>query len=374
MTNFAGTARDLSLRSELGDTRAMRGLGAVVFFAMSAALLLGCGSSDDAAPARAVDCTKGCWTPTAADESLMTDMCTLTEACCVANAYRDAGATDVEGCKNIFRSAGVSHDATVRTACLAELESLSSAGKDCLPEAWNLEDPCLRLVYEPSGPQEPGEPCVNRADCKGAPGSIAFCSHVSSEFSPTHAVCLRLHRGSADSKEPCLGTMTPDGVITAAAATVAGMNQPLTTGSVCEERSGLQCGPGNNPASWTCQRLGAAGAACEYSSTCASRQCLTSDGSDVDLSSDPGTCTKQVPAGQSCDEESSPAVCDASSFCHYPDGALLPGGTCETKHPAGTTCLNDQECVSGACDSDASTCSTRTPSEQLSMFAYCARL
>jgi hypothetical protein len=340
----------------------------------AAALALACGSSESgAAPPPPVDCSKGCWEPTAADEAFISDVCTVVEACCVTNAYRDAASSDVEGCKKLYRSAGLRRDAALRSACLAELKTLASQGNDCLPEAWDLSDACVRLTFEPSGPQAPGKPCVNRADCEGAPGALTICSGVTSDFSPTYGLCTRLHRGKADSSEPCLGSVTPDGLVAAGPSYPVGMNAPLTTGSVCEERIGIQCGPGNNPASWTCQRLSTAGAACDYSITCASGQCLTSEGVDVDLSSDPGTCTQQVPAGQPCDS-TPPAVCDASSFCHdamNADG--LPGGVCETKVPAGNACLNNAMCVSGTCDSNKKLCSTQTQSEALSLLAFCAR-
>src|SRR5688572_4752721 len=141
---------------------------------------------------------------------------------------------------------------------------------------------------------------------------------------------MRVTRGVADSGDPCLGTVSPDGLVLAGPRYVAGRSAPMTTGVVCEERAGIQCGAGDNPESWTCVRLGADGAPCNYSTTCASKQCLTSEGSEAGFDR-PGTCTKRVPAGQTCQDYVSRALCDEASFCRYNDDPNLPGGTCESR-------------------------------------------
>ena len=342
-----------------------------MFVVVTAAAALGCGSAESNADEPS-DCTGGCWEPTAADEAFFTKMCTRVEACCVANAYRDDGAADVEGCKDAFRRAGLSRDAALRERCLAEMESLAGAGLNCLPEAWDLSGACARLTYEPSGPQAPGEPCVNRADCQGAPGQVTLCAGVSSEFSPTFGLCMRVKRGEAGNSTPCLGTVTPDGLIIAGPSYVAGQHQPLTTGVVCEEHAGIQCGPGDNPASWTCQQLSADGAACTYSTTCASKKCLTSEGVEAGFDR-PGTCTERVPAGRICEDYVSHAVCDAATFCHDNGDPNQPGGICEPKLAVGGTCNGDGMCVSGNCDDTTHTCSATTSSGELSLLGYCSR-
>jgi hypothetical protein len=342
--------------------------GRVVVLVGMTASIYGCGSPDSGSPA-AVDCTHGCWQPSAADEQFFTDVCTISEGCCVANEYRES--SDIEGCKAVYRDAGVTRDASLRKACLDELKTLAGAGKSCVPEIWNFSDPCVRLVYEPSGPQYPGGPCTKRSDCAGAPGTITFCSQVSSEVSPTSASCLRLSPGKAGTSEPCLGDVTPDGIIFAAARTVAGSEVPISTGVVCERRKGLYCGPGNDPTSWTCQAQSADGSSCQYDSTCASNQCLTSEG--VDASFDhPGTCTKRVPAGQTCADYYSGAaltICDAASYCQAQDMA----GVCMPKLPAGSACNGPTMCLSNDCD-DTNVCSSQTSDEKTALLGFCLRL
>lgn len=330
----------------------------------------GCGSSDSSHTPAPVDCTHGCWQPSAADEQFFADVCTITESCCVANAYRDA--SDVEGCKAIYRSAGVTEDAKVRQDCLAELKSLASAGKSCVPEIWNFSDACLRLVYEPSGPQQPGEPCTKRADCAGSPGTITFCSTVAPEASPTSAACLRLSPGKAGTSTPCLGDVSTDGIIIAAARTVPTSPVPISTGVVCERRKGLYCGPGNDPTSWTCQTQGGDGSSCVSDIMCVSAQCLPIDGGVFASTDHPGTCTKQVPAGQTCDDYYSgapPTLCDAATYCQDHDMA----GTCMPKLAAGTACNNSSMCLSENCD-DTNVCSTQTSDEQTALLGFCLRL
>jgi hypothetical protein len=71
------------------------------------AAAFGCGSAESAPTA--VDCTDGRWAPTADDQAVIAKVCTLTEACCVTNAYRDV--PDIEGCEVTFVKAGISRDA-----------------------------------------------------------------------------------------------------------------------------------------------------------------------------------------------------------------------------------------------------------------------
>ena len=346
-----------------------RGRVMVVFAATAS--IYGCSASDSGAPAPApVDCTHGCWQPSPTDEQFFTDICTITESCCVANAYRDT--SDLEGCKATYRDAGVTQDAGVRKACLDELKSLAAARTSCVPEIWNLSDPCLRIVYEPSGPQQPGGPCTKRSDCEGAPGTITFCSTVSPDASPTSASCLRLSPGKAGTSEPCLGDMSTDGFIIAAARTVATSQVPISTGAVCERRKGLYCGPGSDPTSWTCQAQGAGGSICQSAIMCASGECLPSDGGVFASSDHPGTCTKQVPAGQTCDDYYSgapPTLCDAATYCQEHDMA----GTCVPKLAAGSACSNASMCLSDNCD-DTNLCSTQTSDEQTALLGFCLRL
>jgi hypothetical protein len=342
--------------------------GRVLILVAVTASIDGCGSGGPAAPAP-VDCTHGCWQPSAADEQFFTDVCMLNESCCVANEYRTA--SDVEGCKTSYRRAGVVRDASVRRACLDELETLASAGISCVPEIWNLSDPCVRVSYEPSGPQRPGGPCTTRADCAGAPGTITLCTRVSSQASPTSSVCLRLAPGKAGTNEPCLGDVMADGVVVAAARTVATSEIPISTGVYCERRQGLYCGHGNDPTAWACQAQTADGSSCETDLACASNHCLTSDGVAASFGH-PGTCETRVHAGQTCDDSDSgapPTLCDAATYCEEHDTA----GTCMPKLPAASACSNDSMCLSDHCD-DTHVCSTQTSDEQTALFGFCLRL
>jgi hypothetical protein len=346
--------------------------GFALLVAAASISAFGCGSSDSGDPPPTVDCTDGCWEPTAADEAFITELCTLTEACCVANEYRDA--SDLEGCADGFRRAGFSRDAALRASCLAELKGLASTGISCVPEASDLSDACVRVTYEPSGPQAPGQPCLNRADCAGAPGTITLCAEVTSEVSPTSGLCMRLALGEAGSEEQCLGAVSSEGLILAAPRYVLGRDAPVTTGVVCEEGAGLQCARETDLESWTCLPLSADGAACNYSTTCASKQCLTSEGSEAGFDR-PGTCTKRVPAGQVCNDSISRALCDDKSFCLDDEDASDASGTCESRRPAGSPCDVDSMCLSDRCDIETTNlCSTQTHSERLALFAYCARL
>lgn len=367
--DMAANIRQLRLTFEPRILGAVGIFRVVVLVLATTSVAIACGSASS--PAGPLDCIGGCWTATPADEQFLTEMCTLTEACCVANAYRST--TDVEGCKKVFRRGGLSHDANLREACLAEMKSLAATGMNCIPEPWDLSDACLRVTYEPSGPQAPGEQCESSADCQGTPGKVTICGRVFA--SPTFGLCLSLTRGVAGGKERCLGTITHEGLIAAAAMDVAGQEKPVTTGPVCEDRAGLVCAPGADPAFWTCQPLTPDGATCNYSTYCASKQCLRSDGTEASYDH-AGTCTRRVTSAQVCGDNVTHALCDATNYCQdTSDDRFMPGGVCVPKLAAGSACLNDAMCVSGTCDlSTTKACSTQTKSERLGLLAYCARL
>ena len=80
--------------------------------------------------------------------------CELTEACCMKSGETNL---DPAFCKMELQLWGFSGDATLRAACLAELEQLAASG-NCLWEPWNLDDPCVRVYHVPGGWSPPGGP------------------------------------------------------------------------------------------------------------------------------------------------------------------------------------------------------------------------
>jgi hypothetical protein len=104
----------------------------------------------------------GTWQPTPADLAFIDSFCASSDACCVAT-----GETPVQGnCRNKLEDQGLSRDESLRSACLARLQQLAGSAS-CLPEQGALDDPCMRIVYEPSGPLQPGQHCTRNADCAG---------------------------------------------------------------------------------------------------------------------------------------------------------------------------------------------------------------
>lgn len=341
-----------------------------MLLALGAGVVVGCGASDTGGDPPPSNCEHGCWQPNAADEAFVTDLCNTVESCCVANEYRTL--PDVEACKKVFLKAGLSRDGSLRSKCLAEMKALATQGKNCVTEVWDLSDACVRLIYEPSGPQPPGRPCVNGADCAGAPGTVTLCSRVSSDVSPTFGICLRMTPGKPGvaGTERCLGTMSPDGLIFSAPASVAGQTAPITTGLLCEDRAGLYCGPVSNDFAplWTCQPKLPDNATCYYATTCQSGECPPTDGG-IDASYEhPGICTRRAATGQGCSDEDGTTLCVDGSYCN---GAV---GVCETKLGAGVACMGDSQCQSDNCDLDTHQCSPQTSGERLALLAYCSHL
>lgn len=329
----------------------------------------GCGSTASEPP---IDCTKGCWEPTPEDEALAADLCTHVEACCIANEARETA--DIEGCKAAFLHAGLSRDPSVRAACLADLQRLAASTPHCFPDVGDLTHACQRLVYEPSGPQRPGEPCVQRADCAGNAGAITLCSPDPTRGrpggSPTGKICLRLERGRPGDT-PCLGHVLQNGTVAAVSYAYPIVDpRPVASGVVCEARAGLYCGPGDNPPYDSCLPLIEDGASCEHSVTCQSRECRTETGGDPS-SLNPGICTPRVPPGQPCNG-SPRTICDDTGYCQSTDDGT---SICRAKHPDGSACEWDGMCLSGTCDPDTKLCVTRPKEpDTTAIFGFCSRL
>jgi Dickkopf-like protein len=307
------------------------GRGALV---ITWATLVGCGSRSDSL--------------TPADEAFLGDFCTLVEACCVGNGQRPTA--DVDSCKAQFAQNGFSRDPSLQSACLAELRDLASAGFDCVPQVWMLSDPCLRVLYEPTGSTAPGQLCRSKADCAGSPGAVTVCD----------GICLLVTPGQAGDG-PCLGVVKTDGLVSVAAG-LQPTPPPIVTGVVCEQRTGLYCEGPTDRAPMTCARLLAGGEACDYSDSCASGIC---NGGQFN-GSFTGTCAPVASTGQACGDLTS-GICDDASYCDSSQAARV----CVAKLPTASACIGDDMCTSGHCVSGA--CSAETADEYIALSAFCVR-
>jgi hypothetical protein len=273
--------------------------------------IAGCGSSKDA-PA---SCDGGCWQPTPTDETFIDNFCAAIGPCCT----RIGEPENADGCKASLQSSGFSGSATLTAACLAELQQIGST-PGCFVDIANLDDPCTRVFYEPSGPLQPGQTCTSNADCAGTTGQITSCLSVDPNRPP---VCVaRATGGLGDS--PCLGTMNTNGVILDYGFLSTGSTQPKVRGVVCQESAGLYC----DSSSGKCVALLAPGATCGGAQP---TPCSSACGSD-------NVCKEVVSVNQSC----SAAICDGSSYC---DPA---SSTCLAKLADGAACSDNAQC-SGNC-------------------------
>lgn len=332
---------------------------------MVVGVVVGAACSASSADPPPVDCSAGCWQPTAEDDAFVAEVCALVGACCAAGGVEDS---DVTSCKAQFMNAGLSRDAQLRAQCLAELQSLEDAAPNCFPEPWQLSGACTRLTYEPSGPQPPGQPCKSRADCAGTAGTVTLCVSDPSGLSPTSNICLRVASGQ-EGDEPCLGAVLDDGVLFAGALRGSdATGGPIATGFLCERRNGLYCGPELDRAAerWNCRPLVEDGGACEANLMCASVECRTEDGSSPS-SSNWGTCTRRVPVGQPCGDFADPTICDESGYCKSTDDNSQQ---CVSKQLPGATCTFGTECASDVCGIDG-TCSELTSTNRRAQTAYC---
>lgn len=327
----------------------------ILALVLTAAFTPGCGSSSGGTASGS--CDGGCWQPTPADQAFVASFCALTEACCVQNAYR--AQPDIAGCTSKLIKAGFTSDSTVQQTCLAELQTLS-ASTSCVPELWQLSDACVRVFNEPSGPQQPGQLCKTNADCAGVPGQVTYCTTDPSQLSPPRSFCIQLAPGQSGD-HTCFGNMDTDGVIVAAAFYRANAGvPPLTTGVVCQRRSGFYCAFTDDPLTRACAMLLPDGANCSSDSTCASGACTGAG----------GTCAPRVAAGQTCQSLGVPAVCDDASYCKNNGTGTQ---TCVPKLPPGSDCsgAGDAACTTGRCPSSNNVCSAQTHAEGIALLAFC---
>jgi hypothetical protein len=288
----------------------MGGRGRPLVLGCAAASILACGSGGPSANADG----GGTWQPTPADLAFIDSFCAASDACCVAS-----GETPVQdNCRNKLQGQGVSRDESLRSACLAELQQRAGSAS-CLPEQGALDDPCMRIFYEPSGPLQPGQHCTRNADCAGSAKAITVCSIATT---PEMRICIRASRGAAGD-HPCLGTLWETGVYDITPITVNASAPPIATGVICPYRAGVHCDSSND------------------------------------------TCVNTLPAGQSC--TAARAICDLASTCD------TNGGTCVPRLDAGGSCGTDNGlCLSDFCDNGQ--CSTQTGAERLSLLGFCTAI
>jgi hypothetical protein len=321
-----------------------------LFGASVLCLLVGCGSSGSGSS----DCDGGCWHPTTADQSFISSFCALTATCCLQNGFTQS--SSLTTCTAGVQKSGFSADASLRAACLSKLQSLAGT-TNCLPGADDFSDPCLRLFYEPSGPQRPAEPCTVTADCAGAARTVTLCGNDPSGLNQGHGICLRLNPGKAGD-HTCLGEIPGDGLIIYAAYYEGDRTPPLSTGYTCARSDGLYCKGTSVAATTACAPLIEDGGSCTFSPDCLSGTCVA----------DPnglGSCAQTVAPGQAC---ASDAVCDDANYCGTDPAA---GSVCVAKLGSGTACGGNSQCATGNCAANG-LCSAVTSSVALTLDAFCA--
>jgi len=328
-------------------------IGAILLVLTAAAL--GCGGRSDVS-----SCDGGCWNPSSAQQVFIGSFCELSEACCVSNARKTA--SQPQSCAARLLRSGVTADPALQSACLTEMRSLS-ASKSCLPEVSAFSDPCVRTIYEPSGPQGPGAPCHSAADCTGKAGAITFCATDPSAL--RRGICLQMTLGR-EGDHLCLGDVLLDGAIFSAAY-YPGSGTPISVGVLCERSRGLRCAQLDSSPTPGCVRLFADGATCQAGYTCASGTCVDDRGTEV-ITGDQGTCAKTVADGQACGEPLG-TTCAATSFC---TSDATGGSVCAPRRPVGATCTEDRSCQSGTCAAQG--CSSQSIAEVSSLSAFCSSL
>jgi hypothetical protein len=276
------------------------------------------------------------WRPTAADQAFLDSLLAAVQPCCARNGFDITGREDEW--KQIRLARGFSRDASLRAACLADLQALAGTA-NCVPLGAAFDDPCVRLFAEPSGPAPPGARCLSPADCAGAPHLITSCGTIVNA-----PICFAMTAGTLGSR-PCTGQSGLDGEIFVSAQ----VTQPPRQ-FYCALADGLFC----DPVSRSCATLLEAGSPCTDWRACASQTCLGSSGGSL------GTCAPVVGLGESCAR----AVCAEGTRCN------TTTATCEARLATGATCQGGgDECV-GSCDANH-VCSDVTSNEKVAFDGWC---
>jgi hypothetical protein len=307
---------------------------------VAAVLVAGCGSGGGATES----CDGGCWKPTAADQTFIASFCAALGPCCATLGLP----LDASGCATALTRSGFSADPSLTSSCLAELGQISGT-PNCTFDISNLSDPCVRAVYEPSGPRRVGQSCAFNADCEGSPGTVTTCLTAATSAGAS-ALCASLKPGKIGDS-PCLGYMSSDGIILDYNLDIGNVGPPATTGFVCQESMGLFC----DPTSRACVSLGAAGSDCGATETV---PCAT-------VCSYQGVCEAVVGVGESCGT----AACDDTSYCDTTSH-------CVAKLVDGASCLDSDQC-SGSCNEPSGspgTCSPISGGSGLALTSFCAGL
>jgi hypothetical protein len=154
--------------------------------------LTGCGGGADEGGDGGASGGETSWEPTAGDQTFIDDFCNAVEPCCEPNGFQ----VSPDECRASLVRSGVSRDATLRAQCLAEMQELAASGR-CVPDLADLDDPCVRVLDEPSGPRRPGQSCSVNADCAGSPRTSTICARAPTSSDPTASICASREIGQA---------------------------------------------------------------------------------------------------------------------------------------------------------------------------------
>jgi len=282
----------------------------------------------------------------------------MVAACCVTGGFVQSDAET--SCTNWLLKGGVSADASLRAACLAEMQSLAGS-PTCVPDRIDLSDPCYQAKFITSGSHQPGESCTVDSDCAGAPGTISRCGGDPDVTKVGHAVCIRMKPGKAGD-HTCLGNASA-GIVTYFAFYDYVNDQAVSTGYYCNNDDGLFCNPSSDATARACTAYLPDGSGCNSSQWCASGICQTA--AQVDAGGNAGTCAVRSTIGGTCNLG---AICDSISVC---DESVAGNYVCVARSPAQATCGNNDDCMSGNCDPTGH-CSVQTHAEAVTLSLLCA--
>ena len=260
-------------------------------------------------------------------------LCTSLQHCCSENTVTFDYGSCTSGWRAYvsakFTDSAIDFDPRAATTCVALLNS--AVDVTCAPAPGSIpaaRDTCQSIFQ---GTVALGGACSSDTDCAASDGGPVFCSPSGaggSDAGGTLPLDLPLFDGTC-----ALGALPMAGDPCAGGAT-----------DPCGTDGTLYC----DPASTTCQMVGAVGAPCSLavSSSCAAGSYCVSIASGDDVCAAAQAIGSACTANQQCDAT---GVCDTASTM-----------TCIARLGAGSSCSSGEQCLSGACDAERKFCLVNT--------------
>jgi hypothetical protein len=278
-------------------------------------------------------------------DSFITQYCTLYSPCCAQAGLP----TDGKQCRAVltaFSGLGGTYDANAGSACLTQLNMLSSNGSTCA----NMDSATMcNSVYKGGslGTKAPGAACMSDNECAASSDGRARCVFGFSGMAETQTCQIQVVGKAGDM--PCIGTI--DGNTTYSSG--GGNQAPPSRGYTCNRADNIRC----DSQSTMCTAIQDVGGACTFSSSLDNPCVKTAYCDTMQMK-----CVQRLALGATCDTFSD--QCAAGAYCDS------TSKKCTTALADGASCTMNESCVSRSC---VNTTCAKSGSNDISLQLLCGK-